>query len=270
MVLLKSDGVSCLQRGKLTERFVGPFMVKEEHEGTVYKLQLPLEWRCHDVFHASSLKLWKKVDDQPAVAVPGSVAIVPVVTPVVIAAPLLIQGCVKSGKKCYKTGLTVAKECGFSKRCHLVAHAEGGPLWRCRKWSDHMMKSDAVVAPVVQPSGGLGVVLDDLPMVPPVVVQQPVVSPMQTPMQTPMSTPGQGVATPGVSVTMEGDDDELELADVQLSVHESDGVMEVAEQEMADDDSEKTEDGAGGVSVYAGPSSKRERGDNPIHHPLHR
>ena len=43
---------------KLKQRFVGPFRVEEKNGKFAYRLGLLEEWKIHDVFHVSLLKLW--------------------------------------------------------------------------------------------------------------------------------------------------------------------------------------------------------------------
>ena len=43
---------------KLRQRFVGPFRVEEKISESAYRLGLPTEWKIHDAFYISLLKLW--------------------------------------------------------------------------------------------------------------------------------------------------------------------------------------------------------------------
>ena len=44
---------------KLRQRFVGPFRIEEKIGKSAYRLGLLDEWKIHDVFHVSLLKLWQ-------------------------------------------------------------------------------------------------------------------------------------------------------------------------------------------------------------------
>lgn len=53
---LRMKGVA----NKLKQTYVGPFRIVEKIGTQSYRLELPNEWRVHNIFHISFLKLWKE------------------------------------------------------------------------------------------------------------------------------------------------------------------------------------------------------------------
>ncbi len=43
------------QKAKLTPKHLGPFRITQEISPVAYRLELPTNWRIHDMFHASLL-----------------------------------------------------------------------------------------------------------------------------------------------------------------------------------------------------------------------
>ncbi len=43
------------QKAKLTPKCLGPFWITQEISPVAYRLELPINWRVHNVFHASLL-----------------------------------------------------------------------------------------------------------------------------------------------------------------------------------------------------------------------
>jgi hypothetical protein len=75
-VLLSTRNLNMEGCAKYIPRYVGPFTVTEligtdsRHGTHAYRLQLPVDWKIHNVFHISSLKLYHPDLNAPSSALP--------------------------------------------------------------------------------------------------------------------------------------------------------------------------------------------------------